>query len=198
VTATAEARELVQRETEALTPVEAALTAVRVTDAKSYTLADTYLTEAARHKADLVAKRKGITSGAYQTIRAVEALFRPAVQILERCEAHLKGEIGAYRVALEAAERKARAVALDAAQRGEHGDMTAALEAASDNSARPPGRSAASFEWRVADYDIARVPREYLTLDWSAINIACKAAGDEPPAIEGITFERHARISARK
>jgi len=42
------------------------------------------------------------------------------------------------------------------------------------------------------------VPREFLTLDWSAVGIACKAAGDEPPTIEGITFERHARISARK
>jgi len=195
---TDEAKALAEREAEALTPVEQAVLGVTVTDDASYQRADTLLTEAARHKAELIAKRKDATGGAYKTIRTIEGWFRPPIKILERCEAHLKQQISAYRVALEEREREARSQALEAAQAGDHGNMTAALQAASDAGHRPPGRSAARFVWTVDEVDIDKLPRQYLTIDWSALSLAAKDAGEEPPDIPGVTFKREARISARK
>lgn len=189
---------LAEREVEALSPVEEAILQVKVQDNASYELADRMLSEAARHKADIVAKRKEATGGAYKTIKTIEGWFRPAIKILDRCEAHLKSELSAYRVKLEAGEREARAKALEAAQAGEHGAMTAALQVASDASGRPPGRSAATFEWRAASVDMAKLPRAYCAPDWDKIRAEAKTAGDEPPTIPGVTFERNARISARK
>lgn len=188
----------VQHRAQELAPIEKALTAVKVKDAASYQQADAMLSEAAREHAELVALRKEATGPAYKSIRTIEGWFRPALQSLDRCIAHLKGELGAYRVQLEAAERDERAKALEAAQSGEHGSMTAALQAASVAGVRPPGRSSATFEWRVATADPAKMPREYLAVDWSKLKIVAKNAGDEPPSIPGVTFERHARIGAKK
>jgi hypothetical protein len=143
--------------------------------------------------------RKRATGPMYAGIREVESWFKPLLDTLQQVERHLKGGISSYRVALEKTERAAREAAAVAAETGDSTALVAALEASTAAAAPPPGRATARMVWEPTAADAKLVPREYMTVDWSALKIAGKNAGDGPaPEIAGVAFERRAIVGARR
>ena len=186
-----------QREAEADAPVYLAVTC---TTAEDYEFADALLTALVQREDAAVAMRKSATVPLYGVIRTVESWFKPWLNALAPAKAHLKKEMGAYRVRQEAAEREARELAAQAAETGDAEALVEALTVATEIAAPTAARATTRFAWQVKRIAEDMLPDEYWTPDMAKINAAAKAAGssDEAPIIPGVIFERVALIGARR
>jgi len=183
-----------QHEAESLVPSVERLT---IESADDYTFADGLLSELVRRKDAAVAMRKRATGPLKEAAREIESWFRPLVTALERCEAHLKGEIGRWRIDEDARALAARDAAAKAAQAGDVDAMHEALDTATAPSTS--GRSTVRYRWAVK-----RIVRDLLLPEWLVpdekriAKLAREHKGDEPPVVPGVVFEREAIVGARR
>jgi len=170
---------------------------LHVTDEETYTLADTLLTGMVQRKDALLAMRKRATGPLKTAAKEIESWFKPAVAALETCERHLKGELGAFRLAQATEAREAREAATVAAEAGDSAGLLEALNSADETP--PEGRATCRMVWQVARINEGLVTREWLIVDRKRIDAtARKHRGDTPPVIPGVTFEQVAQIGARR
>lgn len=196
VTVPASATEVatLQREAESLVPSVERLT-IESTD--DYSTADGLLTELVRRKDAAIAMRKRATGPLKEAAREIESWFRPLTQALERCESHLKAELGRWRLDEDARALAARDAATAAAQTGDVDAMHAALDVATE--APAAGRSTVRYRWVVK-----RIVRDMLLPEWLVpdekriAKLAREHRGDEPPVVPGVVFEREAIVGARR
>lgn len=173
--------------------------AFRVVTEKDYSLADEVLSDLARKSDALVAMRQSATRPMKQAAATIEGWFRPVVGALATAQAHLKAEIGAYRVRLLKAEADARAAAADAVVSGDAAALTQALTEASSVVA-PRGNARIRFVWKVSRIAEDLLPDEYWCPDLDKIaNVARAAGGSElAPVIPGVIFERVPVVGAKR
>jgi hypothetical protein len=176
------------------------LSAVIVTDAEGYEAADELLSDIARREDAALAMRRSATVPAYQSIKTIEGWFKPWLGALGTAKAHLKTQLGNYRLRQAEVERQARLDAAALAEAGGNGDeLIQSLTLAAEAAEKPAGRATASFGWRVARIAADMLPAEWLCPDVARIEGFAKAhKGDEAPVIPGVTFERVAKIGARR
>lgn len=170
-----------------------------VTDAETYTAADETLSDAARRLDALERMRTSVTAPLLAVKRTVDAWFAPGKDALESIIAHLKSELGTYRVKQLAAERKAREEAAKAATAGDGQALLTALTVAEAAGQAPEGRSTTTFVWVVDRIAADMLPAEWLVPDEKRIAAHARAwRGEDAPVIPGVTFRREAKIGARR
>lgn len=143
----------------------------------------------------LDAQRTTITKPLNDAKRAVDALFKPALDYFKAAEVLLKGKIAA---SLEARARD-NARALQAAAAADTPAEASAALAQIDASASPPG-TGARWYWDYEIVDMESVPRSFLGLDYIKVNQHLDAHGRtdvDPPVVAGLRFFRKARIVSR-
>lgn len=186
-----------QKQAEADVPI---VTAMRVTTPEDYAFADGVLTDVVTRKDALSAMLKRATAPFNAGLKEVRGWFAPALDALETCEAHLKGQLSTFRVRQECEARAAREAAARAVEMGAAPEaQLAALQGAADAAAKPDGRATVAFGWtaRVVAPDL--VPREWWCVDEKRLAAFAKAhKGDDPPVVPGVLFERTARVGARR
>jgi hypothetical protein len=161
---------------------------------------DAFLTDVVTRKDAAVAMRQRVVGPAKTIVREVESWFRPLVQALESAERHLKGVIGAKRLAAANAEREARELAAKAADQGDADALLGALAVASAAGAKDEARATTRFVWRVKRITADMLPDEWWCPDEARIaKFAADAPGDgDAPVIPGVVFEREAIVGARR
>lgn len=183
-----------QREAEA---DGAAIVRITISDPGTYTLADALLTDAAQKLDAVTAMQKSATGPLYASARTVEGWFRPVRDALTASIAHLKKEMGRYRVDLERRQAEARELAAKAA---ESGDASALIEAVTI--AQPvdlEANASTGFGWAVKRIVPDLLPDEWWTPDVERIASHAKAhKGSDEPVIPGVVFERVAKIGAKR
>ena len=188
----------IQRQAEADVPVVKAMV---VDTAEDYALADAALTDVVTRKDAVQAMLKSATAPLNAGLKVVRSWFAPAVDALETCEAHLKGQLSTYRVRQAAEAQKAREAAALAVESGASADaQLAALQTAADAGAAPQGRSTVAFAWAV-DRVVApdMVPDEWWRVDDAKLAAFAKAhKGEDAPVVPGVLFKRIARVGARR
>jgi len=120
-------------------------------------------------------RRKNITDPLHKAKREVDALFRPARELLERAKAALKAGL----------ERSA------AAQLHAYEQAVEAVEPV--NAIPPTPAPGTSLRWdhEIVVLDEDKIPKEYWCLDWSALRIAAKEGRDVP----GVRFDPVQKVS---
>lgn len=127
----------------------------------------------AREKA-IDEKRTKVTKPLLQAKKEVDALFAPVLEALKQAQAICRAKL-ADAEARRATER-ARALAVAVAS-----PSVATLAAAAQETPKPAGVGYRT-SWNFTVNDIDQVPREYMTIDWSKINITAQGfTGDTPP-----------------
>lgn len=149
----------------------------------------------ARHKA-LEDKRKTITKPLNAATKAVNDLFRPPRQLLERAEKHLKRKIAGYLEA-QAVEQAAAVQAVAVAETPEQ--AVEALDAIQPAATTPAGVTV-RYVWRAVVFSPDIVPDEFRMIDLEAIqahtNGSAKMYG-EPTPIPGVRFEKESIVTSR-
>lgn len=169
---------------------------LEIQDDEDYEFASDTLRAVKALSKEIEARRKKVTGPIHQALEEFRSWYRPPLQVLAKAEKQLKEKIGSYALKKEQ-EREAQMRAVAAAS--QKGDFDAA-HAASRSLAEVPQVKGISFrrEWRYEITDFEKVPREFLTLDHSAIRLHIKNAGkDAPEAIPGLAFEEKAGVTAR-
>lgn len=173
--------------------------ALVVDDDESYKFADEVLSDFARRKDAVLAMQRSGTLPLYGVIRTIEGWFKPSTKALDAAIGHLKGQIGAYRLALWQAEREAREQAATAAEAGDSAGVIESLAVASDMAVKPEGKASATFAWEVDRVIEDMLADEYWCPDRAKLDaIAAAEKGDEPPVIPGVVFKRVAKIGAKR
>lgn len=129
-------------------------------------------------------------------LRQVRSWFKPALVVLESTERLLKGKVAAYHLRLEEQSRRAME---EAAAASAAGDFDGAHEASKGIVAAPQSKGVSiTRHWDYVVEDPDQVPRQFLTVDHSAVKIHIKGAGKEmPDPIPGIRFEEKTRTAVR-
>lgn len=120
-------------------------------------------------------KRKEVTKPALEAKKTLDTLFKPALSVWSQAKAVLRGKLEEYHDRAEAERREAIAKA----SKGE-GIVPA-----------PPALPTTREEWVVIVENIDQIPREFLTVDWSALKLLAKKGKTAPP---GVRFERKSRV----
>lgn len=137
---------------------------------------------------EIKAEQELVTKPMNAALVKVRSWFKPALEVLERTERLLKGKVAGYHEMVAEESRKAMEAAAKASQEG---NFDAAHEAAKGivSAPRTHGVSVGARQWDYELVDLSLVPREFLTLDHSAVKIHIKrSGGDEPAEIPGLVF----------
>lgn len=167
-------------------PSKALITQIAVTSEDEATVVRAVRDEAHRRIADLEAQRKTVTAPLAAAKAAVDALFRPVREPLEELKSLCKGVLDGWETRKLAAEAEARAQAKALSAGGDSQAAETIMET------RPQAKGQRVWEVDSANVDLAAVPREFLTVDWSAVKIHCRTYKDSEtiPAVPGIPFVR--------
>jgi hypothetical protein len=141
-------------------------------------------------------RRKRVTGPLYEALRNFQSWYKPALDVLENGERDLKKKIADYYLLKEAQrEEQMRLVAAAARE----GNFEKAHEAAQGFVETPTAKGISiQRKWEYEVEDITKVPREFLTLDHSAVKIYIKNAGeDDPKPIPGLKFTKSGGVTAK-
>lgn len=171
-----------------------------IATAEEYTVVDEILREITRKHDAILAMRKDATGPLYTSIKVIESWFAPVNAAVKPVTDHLRKLLGDYRVAQAKAEAQAREAATRAAEADDADGLLAALEASTSLARTPTGTAGVRLEWECVAWDREKIPREYLTVDWSAVKIHLRecAARGEVPRVEGMTFEQKGKVTVRR
>jgi hypothetical protein len=144
---------------------------------------------------DLDSKRTSITKPLNVAKRAVDALFYPALGPFKEAERILRDKL---RSAAEAREASNRAALTEAMAASELPSSCATHLQRVDDSEGPDGVSY-RFEWAFTVSDLDKVPREWLSVDHSAVKIYLRRYKDSEhvPEIPGLVFHKKATVVCR-
>lgn len=141
----------------------------------------------------------GLLAPLNASIKAVKALFAPALQAKQASEAKLRSLVGGYQLQKSTEQRRLLAAAADAAQQREPAALTTALAAASD--AEPGKLAGVGFRevWAVRRIAADLVPHEWCVPDEQRIRKHARETpiDREPTPIAGVLFERVASTTVR-
>lgn len=169
-----------------------------ITSDEDFKLASEILLQTKKHLKSIEARRKEVTDPLNKALTAIRSWFKPAEETLEQTEAFLKKEIASYSLRLQKANEEAAREAALAAQRN---DFDGAHTAHMAMQTLPSAKGITVTErWEHVVEDVSLVPREFLTVDHSAVKIYLKnavQAGEEPAPIPGIRFEKVGGVTAR-
>ena len=134
--------------------------------------------------------------------RAVDDAFKPARAELDRVAGLIRSRLAEAAQARERERAAALAAVAVAVKAGDHVQANASLALAADPVFQPvagPGISE-RFTWEPVAFEIAAMPREYLTVDMGKVRAEIAEANrlGRVPSVPGITFERKATIIARR
>lgn len=165
--------------------------------------ADTMLTELVRWKDASIEMRGNATAPLYKIVKTVEAWFRPLVKACEEAEAHLKKQIGGFRVKLLEAKQVAERAAVSAAQSGNSAGLLEALNASTElATAESSGNSTTRYRWNVERVNPDLLPDEYWCPDMAKILAVLDAApadtDETKPVIPGVIITRAAMVGAKR
>jgi hypothetical protein len=141
--------------------------------------------------------RRSFTDPLQKEKTRIDKLYKPAADRWAAVEALIRSKLQGAAQARLSAQQEAKRLAAEAASKGDVGTAVLVLAKAPEKPlVAGVGHGA---EWECSEWDLARVPREYLTLDWSKIKMLCKEHkhSDTMPEIEGLTFTRKAIVRAR-
>lgn len=144
----------------------------------------------------LEAVRTSITKPMNEALNAVNALFRPARQLLEEGEKILKQKISVY----VAAREKENRLALQAAAEAQTVEEASAAISEVEVGGKVRGMST-SYKWRAEVFRPEMVPNEFLSPDMNKIEASMKASVEvsgEPMPIPGVRFHKEPVISVRR
>lgn len=150
------------------------------------------LREIKRKAKDVDAKRTAITGPLNTAKRAVDDLFRPALDLLREAEAVLKGKITASMAARAEANRKALEAAAAASTPAQASAALASVQAGG----APPGVMT-RWSWDVEVTDPTAIPRSFLTLDYHKVNEHLHNHPEAPPEVPGLRFFRKATLAVK-
>jgi DNA-directed RNA polymerase subunit F len=154
-----------------------------VVDGESYELAAEELLAIKARATRLEAQRTSITKPMNDALRAVNALFKPAAELLEQAERAIKGKLIGYDAEQAAirAERQRKADELAAAERTRLAAAAAELEAAARKQAEAAAAAQAAGDLASAEIATAAAQRAHA----EAANVATEAQliVAAPPAI---------------
>lgn len=146
---------------------------------------------------EIETERTKITSAILATKRSVDALFKPAVTPLERCEAVIRAKLqGAAQMRLRAEEAVLQ-LAADAASAGDHKAVLAAV--ASLPEAPATEGSSSGWRWEANVVDFEALSDDFKMVDEEALVIAgsqAKKLGTEPSA-RGVVWTKVATLRAK-
>ena len=158
------------------------------------------LTESKSKAKQLDGKRQEITKPLNEALRAVNALFKPAIVFYEKCERVMKLKISAAHARSQAEARKALNEASDAAASGDGPAVTTALQAheSAEGFSEVDGVQYRSV-WKFEVADLKLVPREYLQADLQRIqNVVVHKKGETSiPGIRVYEDKVIASVAAR-
>lgn len=143
--------------------------------------------------------REGLRAPLKAALKAIDALFAPALQAKEASERKLRELVGQYQLHKAGEQRRLLAEAAKAAQQREPAALTTALAKAS---AAEPGKLAGvGFRevWAVKRIDAGLVPHSWCTPDEARIKKHARETpiDREPAPIAGVFFERVASTTVR-
>ncbi len=193
---TAEKKSLAEKRHE----YEEILEAVRdfeIEDEDDYEFLATKLKEIKACNAEIEKRRKEVTQPLNAAIKAFSNWYKPSTDVLDESEVIIKKKLGEYTLKRRLAD-EARAKEIAAAAREGDFDKAHKASQALVGEVRVQG-VAVRDTWQYDLENLDEVPREFLTLDHSAVKLYIKAAGkDDPKPIPGIKFTRGTQVIARK
>lgn len=180
--------------------VLAAIEAIQCDTAEQAEQIAVYLRHCKTFQDTLEKRRKAITGPLNEAKRAVDSLFKPAVEPYKKAEQILKRKLLDYQ--RETARRNVEAMTA-MAQAHQAGDHGAVMAIAADSTMAPPpeleGVSTAE-RWAFEVVDAGALPREFLEVNTTAIRLAMSTSTQEngaPPDIPGVRFYRERYVIAR-
>lgn len=145
------------------------------------------------------AMQAGLLQPLNAAVKAVKALFQPALQAKAASEAKLRELVGGYQLARAAEQRRLLNEAAKAAQQREPAALTTALAAAT--AAEPEKLAGVGFRevWAVRRIAADLVPYEWCVPDEARIRKHARETpiDSEPSPIPGVLFERVASTTVR-
>jgi hypothetical protein len=138
-------------------------------------------------------KRKFLTGPLRESIKRIEALFKPHIDLLRQADQQLREKVLAYQAAREEQMREAQAKLLAQAARAQAaGDAETALALATESTQLgltprvqhvEDGAVQTKKVWSFEVEDLGKVPHEYFTLDEAKVRAAIRAGVREIPGI---------------
>ena len=146
---------------------------------------------------DLEADRELLVRPLLRDKRIVDEAFKAVTTPAEAVKDMIKSKLAGWQETLRLAQGAAQAAARDAAQAGDHEACAVALAAIPETASLAGAKTQWLWEATVTDNTI--VPRQYLMVDERALAKYAKAfaASESIPPVEGVTFKRTARVSAK-
>lgn len=169
-----------------------------IEDAQDLEVAVDCLKDVKTNYKQIKAEQELATKPMNAALKQVRSWFKPALDVLERTEALLKGRIADYHRRVEEQSRLAMEAAAAASQAG---DFDGAHEASKGIVAAPKSDGVTvtrHWDYELQDLDAVPDQYKYMCLDHSAVKIHIKNAGKEqPPPIPGIVFKQISRTTVR-
>lgn len=141
--------------------------------------------------------RRSFTDPLQKEKTRIDKLYKPAADKWAAVEALIRKKLQGAAQARLSAQQEAKRLAAEAASKGDVGTAVLVLAKAPEKPlVAGVGHGA---EWKVTEWDISKVPAQFLTLDWSAIKLYCNEHkhSDTIPPVEGLTFTRTAIVRAK-
>lgn len=167
---------------------------VQVRDAPSLDVAANMLVQLKAAQKQVDAARVELLRPAQETVKKLQALFKPTLDELEKVERELKGKVAAYRTELENKAEAERVELLrkaeEAQAKGKAKQATAFAEKSlavqgftNTTMASAGGSLQVSKPWDFEVEDVGAVPKEYLTVDEAKVRSAIKAGIRDIPGV---------------
>lgn len=170
-------------------------TATVETDAEAQT-ATTQIKALKEAVKEIETERRKLTDPLNAVVKQINAKFSPVVDLYERAEKILKGQIIAYQTAARKREAQAFENAAALAQAGDAAAATQALIAASVSAPAALGGVSTRTLWRARVVDVSQVPREYLIVNEKAL-AALATTTKGAATIPGVEFYAEESLAVR-
>lgn len=146
---------------------------------------------------DVEEMRTSITGPLHVAKRAVDAMFKPVKEALEKAETIIKGKLGEAHSRREEANRRALVAAAGLARVGDTASAASAL--ATVDKSKAEGVSYRTT-WSCGIVDATMVPRKWLTVDVAAVKeylAVYNGTEREPEPVPGLVFTKSVSVAAR-
>lgn len=158
----------------------------------------------ARHvstkRKEIDAERKAVTQPLNAAVKRINSWFKPALDTLQATEDHCRKLIGGYHLRQQEEQERQFKAAQTAMVEGDVGGASDALAASSAAAPAKAVGTAARVVWRAVVRDPMQVPRQYLTVNQSALDAVARSIpkGETPTPIPGVEFVKDTTVTLRR
>jgi hypothetical protein len=151
--------------------------------------------EVKREYKQIDARLKSATDPLNASLKQIRGWFKPMLDLLSSCETVLKQKMAAYQMQkVEDSQAALKRLGEAAVSRDLHQVQLAAESLVEIPKAKGVGIRQV-WDWKIADE--SQVPRQFLTVNASAVNAHVKESSGEPAAIPGIVFFSKSSVTVR-